>query len=60
VFDAHRGARVTIQRRLDERWRWVASVALDRRGHFAWSTRSAGRYRAVYGGLPGPPQTLSP
>jgi stage II sporulation protein D len=60
VFDAPRSARVTIERRLDRRWRWVASVALDRRGRFAWSTRSAGRYRAVYAGLPSPPQTLEP
>jgi stage II sporulation protein D len=60
VFDAPRRGRVVVQRRLDGRWRWVATVRVDRSGRFAWSTASAGRYRAVYAGLPGPPQTLEP
>jgi stage II sporulation protein D len=60
VFAAPPGARVTVQREVDGGWRRVLAIPLSRRGRFAWSTRSAGRYRAVYRSLPGPAQTLAP
>jgi stage II sporulation protein D len=60
VFAAPRATRVTVQRLVGGQWRRVLTVALSPGGRFAWSTRSPGRYRAVYRGLPGPAQTLEP